>query len=315
MLYTISGSYIFLQDSNNIILQLYYDYIIKLLRSILVKQETKYNFIIGDCNYSFHNSNKTIRLGVNTEHTLVKKEGRSITYNCSIGKIKTINTYDSKIQENDYYLVRVVNIDNLLKADYVIDYSIPNIHNICECECESQEYIDFSKKVIYISPFLFENVPFIDHRKNVLAENNVITTFINIYEPRRKKLYDLLNSSNLYYKNINNCFKYEEIKNLYLNTRIMINIHQTDHHHTFEELRVLPALQCGVIVISERSPLYNMVPYHELIIWCDYNDIISTAQHILSNYEYYYNIIFIERKDILKELHQNNIENISRFLC
>jgi hypothetical protein len=312
MLYTLFGSYLFLQDENNVILQLYYDYIIKLLWSIVVKQETKYNFIIGDTNYSFHNSNKTIRLGVNSEHTLVKKGGRSIPLNCIVGKIKTINSYDSHIEEDDTYLVRIVNMDNLLKADYVIDYSLPNIHNIRKSEC--QEYVDFSKKVLYISPLLFENVPFLEHRKNVFPKNDVITTFVNIHEPRRKKLYDLLLITNLYYKNINNCFGYEEIKNLYLDTRVMINIHQTDHHHSFEELRVLPALQCGVIVISERSPLYDNVPYHEMVIWCDYHDIISTTRDVLLNYEYYYHKIFIEKGAIIKGLHQKNVENIERIL-
>ena len=68
------------------------------------------------------------------------------------------------------------------------------------------------------------------------------------------------------YINVNNCFEKDKLQTLYKNTKILINIHQTDHHHTFEELRVLPALQCGVLVICEHSPLSNLIPGNDYII-------------------------------------------------
>lgn len=337
------NSYIYLEDFNNSLLKLYYNYIIELLHHLIDKHDLKYNFIIDNSNHLFNNfnGNKTIHLGVNFEHTLVKKNGRSVPINCPIGEVIS--------DDNDYYFVRIDNYDNLKKMDYVFDYSIPNIYNISQCNV----YNEFSKKCIYISPFIFD--PNKIHFNNT-RKNDVITTFININEPRRRRLYDVLNHADLKwinydneninsdaqrmnyeninnsdaqrmnyninnseakqmnYNNINNCFEHDELKNLYLNTKIIINIHQTDHHHTFEELRVLPALQCGVIVISEESPLYYMVPYNEMIIWCKYNDIVNMTKNVLANYDFYYNKIFIEKGHILDTLNQKNIENISKIL-
>ena len=78
----------------------------------------------------------------------------------------------------------------------------------------------------------------------------------------------------------------------------MINIHQTDSHHTFEELRVLPALQCGVIVISESSPLIELIPYSDYVIWCPYDQIIDKANEVLNNYESFRSEIFDQPKRI-----------------
>ena len=85
-------------------------------------------------------------------------------------------------------------------------------------------------------------------------------------------------------------------------TKILINIHQTDHHDTIEELRILPAIQCGVIVISEISPLSELVHYHPYIIWTSYDTILDKANEVLENYDEYHKSIFTE----------NTIECVSR---
>jgi hypothetical protein len=92
--------------------------------------------------------------------------------------------------------------------------------------------------------------------------------------------------------NINNCFEPNKLEDILKQTKIIINIHQTPHHHTLEELRVLPALECGVIVISEKSPLIETVPYHDLIIWSSYDEIIEKVKEVINNYEFLHNKIF-----------------------
>lgn len=106
----------------------------------------------------------------------------------------------------------------------------------------------FSKKHFYIASTIHDSVY---HVKSQRAFN-CLTTFINPDEPRRNALIQKIKNTSLKHSNINNCFEKEKLKKLYQHTKVMINIHQTDHH-TFEELRVLPALQCGVIVICEKS--------------------------------------------------------------
>ena len=106
---------------------------------------------------------------------------------------------------------------------------------------------------------------------------------------------------------------------MYLHTKVLVNIHQTDQHHTLEELRVLPALQCGVLVICEKSPInknnYFNVRYHEYIIWAEYGDIVQKTEEVLSNYKKYFHDIFLVPKHVnLYDLDAQNYKNIEEFL-
>jgi hypothetical protein len=277
----------------------YIQYIIELLKIIIIKHNLNINIILGNSNYGFNNNNKTLKMNINWEHTLVKKNGRDVMPNCLQGKVLT-NT-------GDPYLVRIERYEELINSDIVIDYSIPNIYNIYT----SNQYNILFNKLIYISPTLFE-YNFLNYNTKQ-RQINVLTTFINTNEPRRQKLLENIKLANIDHKNINNCFGNDELKNLYLSTKILINIHQTNDHHTFEELRVLPALLTGVIVISEVSPVNKLIPYNDLIIWTSYNNIIETINKVNNNYDYYYNKIF-KSKDILSNLHKNNIEKIENKL-
>ena len=93
--------------------------------------------------------------------------------------------------------------------------------------------------------------------------------------------------------------------------RILVNVHQTDHHHTFEELRVLPALCNGVLIISEEVPLKEEIPYSESIIWSSYDRLPETIEKVKENYDYYYKKIFTEKlhSDLVK-LQEDNLKNI-----
>jgi hypothetical protein len=187
----------------------------------------------------------------------------------------------------------MVNINNINTSDIIIDYSIPNILNIkSNIECE---YI--VKKMVYVAPLLYD----LSLGTNVNRTINILTTFINTNEPRRKRLLQSLDELQVQNKNINNCFNSDDLRSLYFNTKILINIHQTEHHHTFEELRVLPALLSGIIVISEESPLSDHIPYREFIIWADYSSIHTIAYDVLTRYEEYH------RRTFSKE----NIEKLS----
>ena len=242
----------------------YYQYIVSLLISILTNnKELKVNIML--CNdYHFNNDNTNIKININYEHTLVKKDGRGVAINTPFGNID----YDI----NEKYLVRIDNYDNIKNSDIIIDYTNPNILNVQSCPI----YKEFSKKHIYISSSIY-NTYFIKENRNITS----LTTFINTEEPRRKHLlYKLQNKTHI---NINDCFEYNKLQNVLKNTKIIINIHQTPHHNSFEELRVLPALECGVIVICETSPLKESIPYHDLIIWENYDNIINKTNEVLSN--------------------------------
>ena len=302
MLLTVQKSYIY-TDIDIYYVNSYIHYIIELLKFIIIENKLHINIIIGNGFYNFQNydinNNKLIRININWEHTLVKKNGRSIMPNCLEGKVLT-NT-------GEPYLVRIEKYEELNNADIIIDYSIPNMYNIYS----SNSYNNFYKKILYISPVLFDYDS--QNYEYKQRQINVLTTFINTNEPRRRALLDNIKMANVDHKNINNCFSNEDLKNLYLNTKILINIHQTEHHHTFEELRVLPALLSGIIVISESSPLNNLIPYNDFIIWSSYDNIIETVKNVINNYDDYHNKIF-KSKHLLSILHKNNIRKMKSVL-
>ena len=269
----------------------YYQYIISLLKFIIDKNNLSVNIILGGDKYNFNNNNKTIKICINYEHTLVKEGGRSVKNGTPFGKIK--------YNKNKNYFVRIDQFQHLNTSDIIIDYSYPNIVNVKQ----SGLFNDFSNKHIYIPPTLYNNLHININNRNIQS----LTTFININEPRRKKLLENIGKSTLNHSNINNCFDKNKLQELYQNTKILINIHQTLHHDTFEELRCLPALQNGVIVVSEKSPLSNLIPYNNLIIWTDYENIIDKTKYVLKNYEEYYNNIFTKKNiDKLNKIYDIN---------
>jgi hypothetical protein len=140
-----------------------------------------------------------------------------------------------------------------------------------------------------------------------------LTTFINTNEPRRKTLLETIDKIGIPHININNCFNKDKLQVLYKDTKVLINIHQTPHHDTFEELRILPALQCGVLVVCENSPLNELIPYNDYIIWSDYDSIVSKVKDVLENYDHYYKKIFgnLHAKKIqLSELNAINYKTL-----
>ena len=257
----------------------YYEYILSILKYIIDKNNLSINIILDGKEYNFKNNNKTIKIAINYEHTLVKEGGRSVPKGTPFGKIK--------YNENENYFVRIDRFQHLNSSDIIIDYSNPNIVNVKQ----SGLFSDFSNKHIYLAPILYETLHINTNNRNIQS----LTTFININEPRRKKLLENIKKFNLSHSNINNCFDKIKLQELYQNTKVLINIQQTPHHDTFEELRCLPALQNGVIVVSEKSPLSHLVPYNELIIWTDYYNIINKTKEVLENYEEYYDKIFTKK--------------------
>jgi hypothetical protein len=238
---------------------------------------------------------------INYEHNLVHP---AMNYNLPFyGNIPLLN-------EPGIYQVRIENPIMFLNCKLYIEYSQPNIENIKSCFQLRQ----LLPKIIYIPPLLCEYNPFSSERN----EYDVITSFYiidNPHRPRRKIVYDKITKEIPKYLNIPKVFGDSLYEDFYKKSKILINIHQTDFHHTFEELRVLPALLNGLIVIAENSPLRETIPYTDYIIWTDYDKIIEVTKEVLNNYDFYYDkihgkdsnlriIIENMEKSLLKELEE-----------
>jgi hypothetical protein len=273
----------------------YYEYCVSLLERCVTEFTIQTPIVFSPI---VSPESKCIRILYNYEHTLVRKGGRD-----------TVGAFDGLIpvsqKSDEHYLIRIVGLDQLKTADLIIEYSKPNIENITlSVDAELKEFV---KKLIYISPCLY--TPYFSKGARI---NPVITTFINDQEPRRKKLLYSLMMSKVSCNNINSCFTKKRVQDLYRNTKILINIHQTEHHHTFEELRVLPALLNGTLVISEVSPLSDLVPYSKCVIWTTYDKMVSTVKDILARYDEVHKQIFesVDNRQILESLHKTNYETL-----
>lgn len=228
------------------------------------------------------------RIGINYEHTLVRSGGRD-SLNSSVGIVRVVN------DPNQKYLVRIVNCAYLEACDIVIDYSIPNIFNV---QC-SRRFPKLTDSHLYIAPCLY---PIYWDMGNRTID--ILTTFLNPDVPRRKVFLETCT-------NVSSCFGGKELCDLYRCTKILLNVHQTDDHHTAEELRILPALQNGVIVVSEESPLSDMIPYGHMIIWAPYDKLLETARQVVETYEQTCMKLFTPKnKNLLERLHLSNLDSL-----
>ena len=294
MLFQVNNSYLYCNEEFGSVIDYYRMIVDHILYFLYNHPEMKINITLSNNNYTFNNDNQTIKISINCEHTLVKMGGRDVPFFTPFGTIDD--------DDNNKYLVRIDKYFDLINSDIIIDYSIPNICNVQRCNMFDM----FSKKHIYISSSIYDSYFIKENRNNIS-----LTTFANVEEPRRAKLLKNIRDKKLSHINVHNCFDKNELQKLYKNTKILINIHQTPHHHTVEEFRILPALECGVIVVSEISPLITLIPYHDYVIWETYDNVIEKTIEIQNNYEYYHNLIFSTPKmrDLadFKNINYNNL--------
>lgn len=278
----------------------YYRYCVALFRSSLHEKPHALNLVFGNAAASFRNELPVVRIGLQYEHTLVRTGGRD-SADAPHGLINLVDGTET-------YLVRIAEWTELRQMDIVIEYSRANAWNVAS----SGRFDDYARRQIVIAPVLGQ----IDFHSPE-RPRELISLFADPEQSRRRALLDEATRRGLPLRNIQGIFALSGLRRLYRQTRILINIHQTDHHHTFEELRVLPALMCGVIVISESSPLRTHIPYHEFIVWADYADLLAVAAEVRAHYAQHWQRMFGDGRlaALLQSLHQTNLEQVHAALA
>jgi GT2 family glycosyltransferase len=281
--------------AHTIFIRHYYLYCVALFRQRLSTLDTPLNVIFGDYTVDFGNAHPTRRIDIQHEHTLVKPGGRD-----SAGAV----VGSTPVTGSDaHYLVRIERYEYLRQLDAIIEYSAPNIAHIAA----SGLFEDYLRRNVQIAPLLYDFDPATGQRSG-----NMIALFSDFGQPRRGAFLQQARSARLPLRRIKRLFDGEQLRSLYRNTKLLVNVHQTDDHHTFEELRVLPALLCGVIVVSEDVPLKEHIPYARFVIWSRYDDLVDTLRSVHEHYAEHWQRIFgdPELAAILAQMRQRNIDQV-----
>lgn len=281
--------------NHKVFIRQYYLYCVELFKQSLSDTGLKINVVFGDYSVDFGDQRARSRIDIQYEHTLVKPGGRD----GAGAVVGNIPIPDSK----DCYLARVQNYSYLERCDLVIEYSLPNIMNLQE----SKVFDEYLAKTVYISPFLYD-INFRECSRN----REIATLFADVHQPRRSAFLERAKRAQLPLQNVKGTYDKTALQQLYRQIKILVNVHQTPHHHTFEELRILPALLCGVVIVSEEVPLKEYIPYSKFIVWSGYKSLIDTVHLVHANYEKYYSEIFNdpELQTILNAMRVRNIANV-----
>jgi len=237
------------------------------------------------------------RIDLQPEHTLVKPGGRDS---------EGAPTGTTPLPDGSgRYLVRVADHAHLRSQDAVIEYSLCNLEHLRS----SGHYPDLLAKNYYIAPLLFAPRLEPGHRSRPM-----LTLMADVRQPRRASFLAAAAVVGLPLRNVRGAYSAEALAALFDDTRILINLRQTDSHDTLEELRVLPALLRGVIVISEDVPLRTSVPYHEQVIWCRYDELIACAEAVHADYAGQHRRLFGDGRllAVLADLEAQNRANAQR---
>ena len=225
-----------------------------------------------------HRLNTTPRVCLETEHSLVLPGGRDVPADTPVGTVRSV------FGDGVRYHVRSVDCDVVRGGfDLVVQYSATNVKNF---ELSGRFDKHTLARIVYVPALQFDYIPGAPR-----ADHSIITTFVVPEEPRRREFAAAM-AGVAGIQNYRDITDPADMMRLYDRSAILLNVHQTPHHHTLEEFRVLPALLRGVVVISEVVPLVEHVPFRDYVVWTTLADFPATTRYVLQHYEEYHRRFF-----------------------
>ena len=184
-----------------------------------------------------------------------------------------------------HYLARLADAPRHAAADLIIDYSAVNLHVLAVCPFWS----DRLPPRVAVAPLVYPPDFGRDGRDIPL-----LCLFATPDEGRRAEFLAAARTAGLPLRNRRGVFHPDNLRALYRRCRILVNVHQTADHLTFEELRVLPALLCGVLVVSEEVPLRAHIPYARFVIWSEPGQLLDTVRAVHADYDAHWARVFTD---------------------
>ena len=212
------------------------------------------------------------------------------------------------LTNNDYKKIYFINIEQLSHPSYYV--YIRNINTNLNIIDYSEENIPFCK-LIYNNVYLFP--PYFDNIDVNINEKSIDILSITNNEYRKNIINNINFNENYKLVFIDNCYG-KERDDLFMKTKIYINIHCSNNHNTMELIRMVNLIMNKVIIITNNSIYSDLLYIKDYIIICnDDKDIDVLIDEVLNNYMYYYNKIFNNFKydDYLSYIKKNSDEIFS----
>ncbi|QBB69688.1 hypothetical protein ELE36_04485 [Pseudolysobacter antarcticus] len=252
----------------------YYCYCVALFRNTLQRRPQAVHLVFGD--YPLGDCALPLRrIAFQIEHTLVKPGG---------GDSDGAPVSATPLPHGEgRYLARLLHRPALVAADLVLDYSHANFLHLRD----AGGFDDLLTHIAVIAPLLHEHCFTRDGR-----DQSSLTLFSDAGEGRRGRFLAAARARGLPIDNLKRCFDSDALQAQYRRTRVLVNVHRSDHNDTIEELRILPALQSGVIVVSEDGPLRHTLPYARFIVWTHYDMLVEQVASVLRDYDIWHARLF-----------------------
>jgi hypothetical protein len=245
-------------------LQAYYGYCSELMQESLRHSRQKETYFLITCEFTSIMPRGAKYVLIQFEHAIVSPDYES-------QRIEILaNVTDGPYLEK--YSVRLIgNIQDYRNAFAIIDYSRANIVHVSNSPLSGL----YSTKVIYIPPVFTE----LNERWLFSSQQRTaVTMFGNPGAGRRKSFLESMKLRAIQVSNLMG--DYLNYGAIFKGYGILINVHQTDSHHTLEELRLLPALASGLRVISEESPYLEVIPCAEFITFGAISELADIVIHL-----------------------------------
>lgn len=192
------------------------------------------------------------------------------------------------------------------RSNHIIEYSIANQINILNSSLSSL----YKNKSHYIAP-LIGSISAERIARNVCK---IVTMFGRPDLGRRGKALQQLRQSGADVTNIRN---FENYSSAFKDYAILVNLAQKSYLQTPEELRILPALLEGLLVITEENRFLDQLPYRDFLITSSVRDLPYTVRDVSLNYPERWHETFQStherHEDFTQKLHQIHSKNIESF--
>ena len=236
-------------------------------------------------------------------------------------KLLELNKYNKILYTGDLNFLNILGqiLKNNIKNLYYINIeqlSHPSYYTLFRTINTDLKIIDYSEEnIIYLNSyynhyflippyFEYNNINILDKSIDILSipNNNYRENFLNKinFDLKYNKVW------------IKECFG-EDRDNYFTKTKIYINIHGSENHLTMELIRIVNLIFKKVIIISQNS-INNKLLFLKkyILIHDDPDNILKCTNEVLSNYEYYFELIYGNFDP--NEYYNYIIENMEKFL-